>query len=533
MSADDAAVTTIRKQAEADGLLGKSLYVENGSVMALPYADRAVDLLVISNLRNKDLTPALLSEIFRVLGPQRGTALVGRDKESGAGPSRRALKKWTSDLPLATVISDDTGIWAVLRTARPANMDSWTHRNHGAENTQVSADASFQAPFLTQWWGLPRQEGFWGTTVVSCNGRMFSIRGSRHAGSQVSLTARALNNGIVLWQKKLILADAKVPHGGYIPGRSCVAATDDSLLLVISNNVMRVDAETGMDRSRIAGPKAGGQVKWIGCSGNLLAMLAGDPDKVTSISYQSVSANPIGRSLAVYDLEKNQMVWQDTVAGDVDEKLLALRDNKLYLLVQGTGLVCRDLKTGAQLWVNPDADLQVAFNTPPLSAIREFLVSLPVLSAYDDVLLFRAKWVKDTYAFSRLDGSLLWKKPTVGGSYRGLTACAVDDLWVGAGQPTDLKTGITTNGPRFVSSGCGPTTCTPGYLITCFGMVSDIKSNKLIRGEDTLSIWKTVRSYGKIILRAPAVTIRRPVSAPAAVWRWERERCGCQRASMT
>ena len=138
---------------------------------------------MVSDLSDADLTPELRTEWLRVLSPRRGTALVGRAK-AGDGLSQEALKSWAKDLPLAKAIADDSGVWTLLRTELPAGSDAWTHRSHGPEASQVSDDTTLKAPFLAQWWGMPRQEGFWGTTVVAGNGRMFSMRSSRNSSEQ-------------------------------------------------------------------------------------------------------------------------------------------------------------------------------------------------------------------------------------------------------------------------------------------------------------------------------------------------------------
>jgi outer membrane protein assembly factor BamB len=501
-------VARIRDAAEAEGILGRSLYVETSGATP-PFADRLVDLLVVSDLRDADLTPELRSAWLRVLAPRRGAALVGRAKAAGAGLSQEALKRWTQDLPLAKVLADDSGVWAILRTDLPAGSDPWTHRSHGSDNTQVSGDTTLKPPFLTQWWGMPRQEGFWGTTVVAGKGRMFSMRSSRNAWDHVFLTARSLTSGVVLWQRRLGQAPEdkpgikRVPHGGYIPGRSSLVVAEDSLFVVDRDGVLRLDAETGAQRGRIAGPKPGGQVKWIACSGGLLAALSGEADVVTPISFQTIADNPIGRNLAVYDAPSNRLLWQDTLAGDVDERLIIIRDQRIYCLVQGVGMVCRELRTGKAVWTNSDPGLQAEFRTPPSKVVRELLVSQPDLLAPDDVLLLKAKWVKNTAVLSRADGKLLWKKPTFDGSYRALTALAVNGQWIGGGAPLDLKTGKQVPGPRFISSGCGPTTATPSYLITCFGAVSDMASGKMIRYEDL----KSPCDVGSIVAEGMMVTV--------------------------
>jgi outer membrane protein assembly factor BamB len=479
LSQDASAVARVRKAAEAQGLLGRSLYVEKGGT-PLPLADRLADLLVASDLGDADLTPELKGEWLRVLAPRRGAALAGRAKEAGDGLSLEALKAWTKDLPQANAATDASGVWALLRIDLPAGSDAWTHRTHGPDNAQVSSDTTLKAPFLTQWWGLPRQESFWGMTAVSGNGRLFSIRASRNSGEQVFLTARGLTNGVVLWQRLLRQSaeSQKAPHGGFVPGRSCAVVSGDTLCLVEKDAVLRLKAETGGERDRIPGPKPGGQIKWLASAEGLLAVLAGEADVVTPIAYQTVAANPVGRELAVYEGESKRELWRDTAAGDIDERMIAVRGKHLYCVVQDVGVICRELSTGKTVWTSSDPDVKSEFRTPNAKSIASLLVSQPTLMALDEVLLLRGQWAKHLFSLSREDGRVLWKKPSLpsGGVcaqsfQRSLTGVAAGGLWLGGKSPIDLKTGEDVKGPRFTSSGCGPTMSTPAYLITCWGKV--------------------------------------------------------------
>ncbi|MBM4035976.1 MAG: hypothetical protein FJ291_29930 [Planctomycetes bacterium] len=467
MCADAAAAARIRDKAEAEGLLGRSLYVEQGGPAPLPFADRLVDLLVGGE---GDVTPEVEKEWLRVLAPVRGVGLVGA---------------------------------RTLKAKLPAGSDAWTHRCHAADNAQVSDDATLRAPFLSQWWGLPRQEGFWGTTVVAGNGRMFTILSSRHSGSAVFLTARSLTNGLVLWRKLLrqAPADQKVPHGGYIPGRSGAIVAGDTLLLIDRDGVARLSGETGAEQGRIAGPKPGGQVKWIGAVGGALAMLAGDADIIQPITYQTVAANPRGAELGAYEVESGRQLWRESAGGDVDERLIAARDDRLYYLAEGVGLVCRELKTGKAVWTTPDAALQAEFRSPESKKIGELLFSQPALMALDDVLVLRVRWAKNAMCVSRADGKVLWRKPMDGG--RALTGLAWGGQWIAGGTPMDLKTGEQAKGPAHVGSGCGPTTATPGLLITCFGAVHDMATGKLIRHNDI----KSPCDVGTLVAEGMMVTV--------------------------
>jgi hypothetical protein len=153
--------------------------------------------------------------------------------------------------------------------------------------------------------------------------------------------------------------------------------------------------------------------------------------------------------------------------------------------------------------LSPRTPRVAEFRTPASKVVREFLVSQPTLLAPGEVLLLKAKWAKYTAALSRADGKLLWKQPTAGGSYRALTALAVNGLWVGGGPTIDLVTGNPTAGPRFISSGCGPATAVPGCLITGFGAVSDMQSGKMVRYEDI----KSPCDVGSLVAEGVLVTV--------------------------
>lgn len=121
--------------------------------------------------------------------------------------------------------------------------------------------------------GRARLEGFWGTTVVSGDGRMFTVRGSRNRSEEVFLTARSLTSGLVLWQKRLRPAAeaAKIPHGGYVPG-----------------------------------PKPGGGVKWIAIAGGALAVLSGEADTMQGIAVFEGRLHLAGMAAGSYDLKTGE-----------------------------------------------------------------------------------------------------------------------------------------------------------------------------------------------------------------------------------
>jgi len=527
-SAEAGVVARLRATAETAGVLGRSLYVEQGTPATLPYADGSVDLLVADRLRDGDLTPDFRSACLRALIPGRGVALIGRSREGGSGLTKKTLQAWIKDLPQATISDDNSGLWALIRIERPTGMDEWSHRWHGAENMKTSSDTTFRPPYLTQWWGMPRTEGFWGTTVVAANGRMFTLRGGRYSidWNETSLIARSLRNGVVLWQRSVHGVSGK-KHAGYITGRSCLVAESNTLFLVDRDGVLCLDAETGAERGRIAGPKPGGQIKWMACVGGLLAIMAGEEDQFERPHLLAYAENPIGRALAVHDIAAKKELWHDTTVGDIDERMLAVRDARLYALVQGEGVVCRELRTGKTIWTNPDTVIQSLFLKPELRATTwewrkapgsntwkppetGYLLTQPVLSALDDVLLLQWRMATNTVVLSRADGRMLWKGPADCTSpMGGINAVAIDDYFLSRNGVVNLKDGQLATPPKYKCDkfnwrNCGtPVATTSGYLITCFGAVMNLKTGITIRPEDT----KSICDIGQIIAEGVMVAV--------------------------
>ena len=497
MSKDVQAVARMRDAADAAGVLGRTLYVEQGDATALPYADRSVDLVVISELPAAELTPEIRKECLRVLTPARGAALLGHA--------------------------------AAIKVDLPAGADQWTHRCHGADNAQTSSDTVLKAPFLAQWWGMPRLDCWWGSSIVAANGRLFTLRDPRavpttgaerfvadktdaqdpvKSAAAVTLTARSLRNGVVLWVRAVRpqAEGAKVTNNGYIPGRSCVVAVSNTLFLTDRDSVLRLDAETGAEQGRVAGPKTGGQIKWIGSANGLLVMLEGASDALLQNKWQLVANNPNGRELAVCDVASGRMLWHETAGADIDERMIALRNDQIYSFASGEGLTCRDARTGTIRWTNKSPDLQSDFKVPESSAMFALLYSQPGLLAWNDAVILRATWAKSIAAVSRVDGTLLWKKPIQGQSMyeRSIAGLPFENLWVVDGKTAwDLKTGQAVKGPPFVSASCGPTTGTPGYMISCFGKVTDVKSGRELRGDDLKSPCDT----GSLVCEGILVTV--------------------------
>ncbi|MBI5724233.1 MAG: PQQ-binding-like beta-propeller repeat protein [Planctomycetes bacterium] len=491
MDADSKNVDSLAKQADAEGLLARRLYVEAGPAEAMPYADNLVDLVVISGLADADLSGLSAKEIMRVLSPVRGTAIVGRPKPLSADGkcTKAALDAWVKGLALldTKVWDDETGVWAMVRKPALAGSEGWTHRYHGAGNNPVSADANIKGPLLTQWLGLPLHDGWWGTAIVSDAGRIFTIWAIRalYASNRVCLTARSLYNGSVLWERvlnaelKLDRLNAKL---NYNPARCCMVAAGPKLYLIDGDGVLTLDAETGAELGRIAGPKAGGQIKWIALADGVLAMLAGEPDEMKT-ALMVYPANSNGTLLAAYDLAAGRELWRRQEKSPIDERMIAVNAGKIFFHAAGAGAFCLELKTGKGVWTNSDPPLLDAVDKIKDNILKESILSQRGLIATNDGIVLGTYWTNKLVVLSPQTGSLLCELPPAGWS-RAIRGYVMDGKWWCHLGPVDLTTGKSAGKGNLVVDGCGPSTAAPGLQIGGFGQIKETAGGKLLsRGE--------------------------------------------------
>ncbi|MGA2622099.1 MAG: class I SAM-dependent methyltransferase, partial [Thermoguttaceae bacterium] len=169
-----AGLATARKAADEAGLLGRTVYVEEGGVSKNPLADWSADLLVIDDASDADLDQIAQKEVRRVLSPYRGVAIVGRAKTLGAGLTRARLEAWLTGLAVSggKIVEDDFGLWTVVTMPPLAGGDDWSHYAHGPDQNRFSRDESLKWPYLIQWTAKPYYDGKF-DIAVAAGGRLF------------------------------------------------------------------------------------------------------------------------------------------------------------------------------------------------------------------------------------------------------------------------------------------------------------------------------------------------------------------------
>jgi outer membrane protein assembly factor BamB len=501
---DPGVVNALTDWGSSNGLLAKSLYLDLKDVSSVPLASRLADVVLAADVTDRDLTEANRSEWLRLVGWDRGVVMAGRSSGEGGGLTRKALERWVGTEPCARIVENATGLWAILPAVAPTNSVDWTHRYFSAHNNRYVPDYTLHPPFMTQWYGAPFYEGWWGSTVVAGNGRIFQIgqwRNANKGGTDLlKLKVRTLYNGTQLWERDLAKYPLDGYSGGYISSRSCIALNGSAVYLIESNGIRILEVETGSDLGFLPGPRPDGQVKWIGIDSGRLAILAGDPDDVyETYQFQVHLANPGGTSLCVYDLKNmNEPLWQAETEGSVDDRAIAMMGSNIYYYADETGAFCRQADTGALVWSNPSENVVALVDEVarayrdgdmlyPLSKLIKKLPYEPTLMVQPGGLILAAIWKENSVCLDPYDGTFRWAKKQSEAktqASRSYPSVMVEDSWY-AKDEFDLKTGNKQSNRGLYVDVCSVSCMIPDHFVSAFGTIQNVSTGEKLSTYDT------------------------------------------------
>jgi len=437
MNEKPAEVAMARKAADEAGLLGRTLYVEEGGVSKNPLADWCADLLVIADASDADLAQVVQKDIRRVLSPYRGVAIVGRAKALGAGLSRVQLEAWLKglDAPGGKIVEDDFGLWAIATMPPLAGGDDWTHYAHGPDQNRYSKDDVLKYPFVLQWTGKPYFDGKY-DMVVAAGGRLIRANSKLGQPKPDGVTVRSAYNGQILWQRPL-----PDRFGGF---GSLIVATPDIVYLKDGNGVLCLDAETGKEVKRLSlsdDPQV--ECRWLMLQDGVLVTILGPcpalkddvpmssfastlpeerwgsldgvfgtPEvkawevRMDEVKYHWFQGYDRGTALMAFDVTSGKKLWSMETL-QIDPAKSAICGDRVYFYAARSYASCVNLKTGKTIWKTNDPIAK-----DPLGAggagITFMLTRRVAGLASPDVYLINS--FKDGHyrAYSAKDGTVLW-----------------------------------------------------------------------------------------------------------------------------
>jgi outer membrane protein assembly factor BamB len=388
-------------EAARTSLLSKGLYgkisVDVFDGQHLPYAENTVNLIIVDSPEIR----IAREEIMRVLVPN-GVALV---------MGKKRVK------PI------------------PAEIDEWSHFDHGPENNPVAADTVVGPPRHLQWVAGPRwlrtheiPSGI--SSMITAGGRLFYTFDEGPIGisdprlpEKWSLIARDAFNGTQLWK-------IPVPNWGWQTWKSEYKDKFQGLEWIRSGGLRTKNPSKYVrcmvaDSERLYFPLGhAAPVSVIdAASGRVMATCKGSDDPEKLLLCNGTLCAQLAKGLAAYDAVTGRMLWKKELGGI---KSVAAHGKTLVYHTGDGQLACLDLKTADLQWTSElkvPGQLQIA--------------RARILSAAGT----------DMQLFSLADGKSLWCNQKTGKSRTSYDTQAyiVDTtIWLGyRGKRIDLNTGKT------------------------------------------------------------------------------------------
>jgi outer membrane protein assembly factor BamB len=400
-SADVEQVRAARAAAEAAGLLGRRIFIDQGEPGRIQLAGNVADAILVTDvaLAGGD---AGQRELIRVLCPG-GKAIVG-DKQ-------------------------------IVKPA-PAGTDSWSHPYHGPDNNPLSADQLARAPYTTQFLAEPLFSSQPEVTVAA-GGRVFKAFGhmtfrAYQNASINTLFGMSAYNGAILWKRTL--------KPGFMIHRNTMIATAGTLYMADEESCKLMDAATGKIVDQIIPPadQVDGPVwKWMAIENNVLYAMLGPAEVQAPVAKGTDTriggwpwamwpgydyADPktawgFGRSFIAIDLKTRKILWNYRAEQPLDSRGVCMKDGRIYFFCPGKFLGAIDTKTGLEAWRTSDAALLAAIGP---NEKAQFYVTGFATTTYikcnNHVLMFAGPQRSSLVAVSADDGKLLWQRK--GGNFQ-------------------------------------------------------------------------------------------------------------------
>lgn len=460
-----------RKTACAANLLGKRLYFDVATSLAIPLTDDYVDLMIIADADDTGLAAISATEILRVLAPGLGQAIIGRAKLTAAKGelTRDGLKKWlmSAGLDDATIKQTDDGLWATFQRPALPGADDWTHWDHGPDNNPASLDTAYGYPDAIQYMGRPFFVAYPGGSnfVLAAGGRYFngysgtgSMCGEKGAEAERTLHVCEGYNGRPLWTHPL---PANTVWWMY--SLDLWVATHDKFYMVDNAKVVILDAATGKESGRLECGAPDEQIGWLSVVDGTAYALVGKKAEQSAPGKMGS-----GTRLAAFDLQRNEKIWEHQEPTYIAAHGVGLDAGRLYFCAPKSRVAALDRKTGTVLWSRDN------LNQPEDNNIYSANVKL-VCQPKAIIVLFSAG--RDMFLFSPDDGHEIWKRKSAGGMGMLILGDKLISNSAGAMSPADLMSGDALPQMDFLRGGCGRVTASPGYAFGTSGGVTRLEDN--------------------------------------------------------
>jgi len=314
-------MTQARRELADAGLYGKRIAIHHADPARLPYADYCMDSVYVVVESEASLKRLAASEIYRVLCPCGGQAIIACPEELNA-----SVDEWlrAGDVPEKEIGRETIHRPCVVRGPLP-DAGAWTHQYADAGRSGASKDARVRLPLKVLWFGSVGP-----ADIVSRHYRTpapLAVDGTMFVPGMNYLRAVNAYNGRILWERELP-GVARWP-AAYRGG--CVAADEASVFALQGTRCLRLDRATGATMRTYETPEKREGMIWehLAVMGDVLIGTLGDPNVKKSWWSQAYPENVL---VFARDKETGAVRWKYRPVNTIDSNAIAVSRERLFLI---------------------------------------------------------------------------------------------------------------------------------------------------------------------------------------------------------
>ena len=337
VDADARKVAAAREALVKTGLYGSRIIIDHVDLNVMPYGSFFANLIVSDTVLLTGEVPGSPVDVARCLKPLGGVICLGLPEsatDAAKITARANVASWLDATRLGAekaAIESSEGWSRLVRAALPG-AGAWSHQYGGAANTSSNDDQRIKGGLGVLWYGDPgpgkmvnRHNGAVGP--LSVNGRLF-IQGDE------SVMAFDAYNGRQLWEVKNPGAIRTGVYNAREPGN--MAATDDSLFMILDEKCIQFDAATGkiVHTFAVPGSDTDKQLQWgyIAYHGGLLYGTATRRvDKAAEAARRGATVAISTDSIFAFDVKTGDQKWSHQ-GHHVSHVSIAIGDGNLFFI---------------------------------------------------------------------------------------------------------------------------------------------------------------------------------------------------------
>ncbi|MCK4999166.1 MAG: class I SAM-dependent methyltransferase, partial [Anaerohalosphaera sp.] len=244
---DPLKIAQAREYLDQAGVYGTRVSVIQISTAELKCRDFTANLVVSDKMIAQGTCPGTSAEVFRVLRPDGGLAILGQPAGTNPALDRTALETWLDGQD--SNISETNGLWAVISRGELPGAGKWTHHYADPGNTANSGDTRITNTLQVLWYGNPGPR-----YIVDRHNRPMSSlynKGVIITPGVDRLMAYDAYNGTRYW-------DMSIPQSARVAiFHDCgwTALSDDAVFVAHKDDCARLDLITGQLEATFQAPQ--------------------------------------------------------------------------------------------------------------------------------------------------------------------------------------------------------------------------------------------------------------------------------------